>query len=220
VALVLYVEVLLVASIGFFDREIRIATADLEPAAINAELAKFARQELAKAIADGASPQYDRFVNGREGAAEETVTAPGPIVYVFNNWPVIITTALEELRKRSPKRSGRYVNSFIVLANQVPVADFRPIPAEAEVIIFNAQPYTRRIEVGANRSTGKRHFDATKSVMSRRYGVAFRFETKFLDIRGGIDPRVPYILRGSQGRRKDRQAGMPITYPAILMNAL
>src|SRR4051812_26651390 len=129
----------------FFERELRVATAGVEPAAINAMLARYAKEELARALAEGASPIYDRYVNGRRGAVEESVQAPGPIVYVFTNWPLIINTALEELRKRAPRKSGRFASSFIVLANQNLVTDYRAIPADAEVIITNTQPYVRRI---------------------------------------------------------------------------
>lgn len=203
-----------------FDRQLVLATDSISPANVGKALAKFARQELAKAIAGGASPEYDTYVNGRKDAPLESVVPPGPIVFEFINWGLIIKTALDELIKRSPRRSGRYVSSFVVLANQRPVTDYRSIDAEAEVIIFNARPYTRRIEVGANKSSGKRHFDQSKSALSRRFREAFTFETRFLDIRAGVHPLVPYVLKGSQGRRKDRQAGMPISYPAIVINAL
>lgn len=201
-----------------FDRQLVLATEELEPAKINAALARFARRELAKAIAAGASPQYERYVNGVKGAPESAVKAPGPIVYEFINWPIVINAALEELKKRSPRRSGRYINSFVVLANQEPVTDYSKIPADAEVIITNFQPYVRKIEVGANR-TGKRMFDLSKIAMNRRFRGGFTFETRFLDIRSGVHPQIPYILKYSQGRRKDRQAGMPITYPSIVINA-
>ncbi len=51
-----------------FDREIRLATAGFEPEAINAMLATFARQELAKVQAQGASKAYDLFCERSAGA--------------------------------------------------------------------------------------------------------------------------------------------------------
>jgi hypothetical protein len=208
------------AGMQFFERDLRIATAGLEPAAINAALAKFAKEELTRAISGGAaSPQYEKFVNGVKGATEETVKAPGPILYVFSNWPLVIHAALAELTRRVPRRTGRYATSFVVLVDQVVMSDFGRIPADAEVIIFNRQPYTRKMEVGANK-TGKRHFDGTKATMARRFSGAFKFETRFLDIRSGVAPGVPYILKHSAGRRRDRAAGQPISYPAIVINAL
>lgn len=208
-------------SLEFYARDLRLATEQLTGEAINAELARFAREELHKAIQAGeASDQFDRFVNAQRGLAEEAVIAPGPIVYVFNDWPVIILSALAELQKRAPRRSGRYAQSFVVLANGRVVSDYKNIAADAEVIIFNARPQTRRIEVGAKQSAGKRHFDAAKRAVSRRFGNIVNAETRFLNIAAGVHPLVPYVLRTSGGRRKGRQAGDHLTYPAIVMNYL
>lgn len=233
-----------------FDRDIRVATAGLTDDEISREVALFARTSLAELIRTGeASPSYTRFVNGREGAPEEAFdvrsgATPGPILYEFTWWQEIITDALAELIKRSPKRSGRYARSFIVLANQVPVTDYAAISGAEEVIIFNAQPYTRKIEVGAmSMQVPPRHFDATNAMLRRKYGTtgSFSIMTRFLDIRSGIDPRVPYILKGEYAgrynaqrkaiaagarissaarlaRRKDRDAGQPISYPALVIN--
>jgi hypothetical protein len=210
------------ASVGFqfIEREFRVATEGLELPALNAALAQFAKEELARALGEGASQNYETFVNGQRGRAETSVIAPGPIVYVFTNWPLIISTAIEELRKRSPRRSGRFMNSFIVLANQQLTTDYAQIPPNAEVIVTNRQPYVRKIETGANKSLGERMFALTRNALNRRFKDAFTFETKFLDIQSGVAPGVPWILKRSAGGRRDRQAGMPISYPSIVINAL
>lgn len=206
------------AGLETIERQLKLATRDLEPAEINRRLAGFARSELAKALAAGeASEPYDVYVNGVRGAREETVQAPGPILYVFSNWPLVINAALNELRRRSPHRTGRYAASFIVLADGRPVTSFGAIGAGAEVIVFNSRPFTRKIEVGGNR-TGRRHIDASRAALARRFGEAFRFETRYLSIGPGIDPEVPYLLRRG-GRRKGRRAGQAISYPAIVINA-
>lgn len=203
-----------------FDRQIAFATDGIAPENIAKELAKFARAELAKAIAAGASPNYDRYVNGRQGAPEESYQAPGSILYVFSNWPLVINAALAELQKRSPRRSGRFASSFVVLANQTVTTDYGSIPATAEVIIFNAQPTSRKAEVGRLGIPARRLFDGTKSALSRRFREGFAFQTMFVNIKAGVHPLVPYILKGSQGRRRDRQAGSPLSYPTIVINAL
>lgn len=233
-----------------FARDIQVATVGLSDDEISREVALFAKTSLADLIRTGeASANYTRFVNGREGAPEEafnvrSTATPGPILYEFAWWHEVITDALAELVKRSPKRSGRYSRSFIVLANQVPVTSYQNIPGGAEVIIFNAQPYTRKIEVGAmSMSVPPRHFDGAGSALRRKYGSkgGFSIMTRFLDIQSGIDPRVPYILKGEYAgrynaqrrairagarissttrlpRRKDRDAGQAITYPALVIN--
>lgn len=208
------------STISLFDRELKLATADLEPAAINAALARFAKSSVAEVVRSGqASEHYDRFVNGRLGAPEESVQAPGPIVYEFVNWAVIIGGALEELRRRAPRRSGRYAESFIVIAGGRVITDFSAISGGSEVAILNRQPYSRKIETGANKS-GARHFDLAKAAFNRRFSGAFVAQMLFLNVGAGVAPGVPYILKGSQGRRKDRQSGQPITYPALVINVV
>ncbi|MER8540248.1 hypothetical protein NKH17_12415 [Mesorhizobium sp. M1334] len=258
-----------------FERDLKLATAGLEPAAINAALAKYAKAELQLAISAGASPQYDRYVNGVAGLPEEAVVAPGSILYVFSNWPLVINAALAELAKRSPRKSGRFAASFIVIVGGQPVTNYASIPSESEVIITDFQPYIRKVEGGLSGVKRRRVFDGTKNAMSNRFRGAFNFETKFLNIASGVHPTIPYVLKGQQrsastaalatwhgvpkqviegwraqgkrlgtvnmaarlaaqdrrssafraGRetlagRSDSQAGQPITYPSIIINAL
>ncbi|WP_377299674.1 hypothetical protein [Rhizobium sp. SGZ-381] len=202
-----------------FERELRLAVAGLQPEAINAQLAAFAKQELRRVIASGeASPIYERYVNNVRGLPEEAVQVPNGIVYQFVNWPAVIRMALEELRSRVPVKSGRYAGGFMVLANQRAVADYKTIPVDAEVIILNARPYTRKMESGALK-VGKRHFEATKNSLARRFRDGFAFDFRYLDVKPGMHPDIPYILKRC-GRRKDRQAGMPIGYPSLIINTL
>jgi hypothetical protein len=204
-----------------FDRDLKLITAEVEPEILRRELAAFAKRSLAEAIASGeASPMYDRYVNDRLGAPEESVQLPGPIVYVFSNWSVILKEALAELERRAPRRSGKFQQSFIVLVNQQIVTDFSRIAPDAEVIITNAQPYVRKVETGVLKVPRYYVFDGTKNFLVRRFGGSqgsFSFVTRWLNITGGVHPLIPYVLKGSQGKRKDRQAGMPITYPAIVI---
>jgi len=224
-----------------FDRDIKLATTGIEPDAVNAMLAKFARDELAAVIASGeGSGNYDRFVNGRAGAPEETVEAPGPILYTFSWWKDFVEAAVEQLQAFSPRASGRYASSFIVLANQKLVTSFDDIPAGAEIIITNFQPYVRKIEVGAMKmSVPDRVFDRARLALNRRFGNSFRVESTFLDIGGGVHEGMPYILKGHYTRmraarianparfagrsfpkRRDMEAGQPITYPALVVNMI
>jgi hypothetical protein len=205
----------------FFERDLRVATAGMEPEEINKAVASFARKELQRVIGEGiASPDYERYVNGVRGAPEESYKAPGAIVYEFTNWPLVIRAALDELQRRSPHKSGRFAGSFIVIVGERIVTDFRSIPADAEVIITNAQPYVRKAEAGLLGVPRRRIFDGTKRFLARRFAGVLRFETRFLDIASGLHPLIPYRLKYSQGGRKDRQAGMPISYPAIIINSV
>lgn len=233
--------------VGFhaFDREIRLATQDISPEALSRELAKFARAELLKVQAAGASKVYSLYVNGRPATREDEVTAPGPIDYEFALWEPVLEFALSELQRRSPAASGRFRRSFIVIVAGKVVSPMTDIPAEAEVIITNFQPYIRKVEGGVLGVKRFSVFDGTKRALARVFGndrrntpAAFQFETKWLSIGKGVHAEIPYILKGHQqtrmakmtnrssanragrltlARRKDREAGMPITYPAVVM---
>jgi hypothetical protein len=212
------------ATFAQFDHEIRMASAGFDPEAINKALADFARAELRKAQTAGASRTYQLYVNGRPAASEYEVVAPGPIVYQFSLWSEIIAYALSELQRRSPVRSGRFRNSFIVLVDGKTFDPARDVPATSEVIITNFQPYIRKAEAGLLGTKRFAIFDGTKRALARRFGnegrssFGYLFETKWLNIANGVHPQIPYILKRSAGRRKDRQAGIPITYPAVIMS--
>lgn len=231
-----------------FARELRLATAGLEQGAISAELAKFARTQVAEVIASGAgSTVYDRFVNGRPGVSEDLVEAPGPIVYSFVWWEQLIGFALAYLRGRAPRLSGRYANSFIVMVGGRRVAEDTELPAIAEVVITNTQPYSRKLHMAAvsKRAAAKRVraaggkmraanplFEQTRQQIFRTFPGLIDADVKFLPLPGG------YVLKGRQrviaakqnrkssayraGRarlasRRDRVAGEQMTYPSLVM---
>jgi hypothetical protein len=230
-----------------FERDLKVATADLSEEAISSELARFAKQELARAIENGEGSQiYTRYVGGVAGAREETVKAPGPILYVFSWWRPIVEMALAELVKRSPHKSGRFASSFIVIAGDRIVTDYDTLQASDEVIVVNAQPYSRKVQVGAMQMSVPAHmFDAARSAVKKAYGgpgSGFDFAVRFVDIAPGVHPLIPYRLKGEYAgrfnaqrsrlksgqplragearlqRRKDREPGQPITYPALILN--
>ena len=200
-----------------------LATAGLASGQIAKELARFARSELADAITNGeASPVYDKFVNGREGAEEETVVPPGPILYVFSYWQPIIEFALQYLRKRSPVKTGRYQSSHQVMIGSQFIAPDTQIGADEEVTIVDTQPYSRKIEVGhmVMSVPDGVYEDAAKDVR-RQYGIAVNVGVRQIFLPNG------YILKGVFRRgykqfartklKKDTQAGARMTYPALIL---
>lgn len=208
-----------------FAADLRLATADLEPAAVAGALAAYAEAELAAAIASGAaSPRYDRFVNGRLGAPEESVEAPGPILYLFNAWGAAIPAIIEFLVKRSPERSGAYKRDHQALVDWARVAP-EAIPQDAEVIITNTRPYTRKIEAGHMQMTVPHGvYEDAYQFARRNFGGPAGFldvGMKYLVIPGG------YVLRGRyrrgyrtgarKGIRKDTAKDQPLTYPSLVL---
>jgi hypothetical protein len=211
------------ARLQTFAKDIQLATAAIAPAAINAALAQFAQQELASAISSGeASPDYDRYVNGNLGAPESSVQAPGPILYVFNWWTDIVEYALQTLVQKSPVRSGRYQESWIIRANGQQVSSPKDIGIAALVEITNVQPYHRKIDVGhMHMSVPHQLIESTRQQVNRIWGNMITANRTMILLPGG------YILKGhfSRGVRphsrtklgKDVAAGQPMTYPTLSM---
>jgi len=205
--------------------DLQLCTAGIAPDKIASELAKFARSELRDAIASGeGSPIYKKFINnGNEGAEEETVIPPGPILYVFSWWDDIVQYALQTLIERSPERSGRYKKGWqVMVAGQV-VADFKSIPISSEVTIINTEPYSRKIDVGhMHMSVPPFVVEDARSKVMGIFGNIITARRIMIAIPGG------YILKGHfrrgvrpHARRKlrpDTQAGAQMTYPALAMS--
>jgi hypothetical protein len=204
----------------FFERDLRVATAGLEPDEINRTVAAFAKREVARVIAEGlATPNYVRIVNGVADIAEESYRAPGAIIYEFINWDLVIKAALAELQKRSPRKSGRFASSFIVVVGgRTVVTDFTRIRPDAEIIITNFQPYVRKAEVGRLGIAERYLFAGAARAMVSRFSGAFTFTSKFVDVPGSIHSDMPYRLKGrGSNDRISRKSGV-LSYPSIIIN--
>lgn len=193
-----------------FDRVVSFAPGSNDAHWVEQELARFAREELAAAQRAGeASRHYTRAVNGQANLPEEAVRAPGPIVYSFGWLAEAAITGLTQLKARSPVRSGRYRRSFIA------VADGREVPVEAiglarKVELVNTQPYSRKIQVGAQGFETRRGlFDAAARALRREFRGLVRVRVVFVRLSNG------YRLRRGRSRRGDRGAGGELNYPAL-----
>ncbi len=208
------------------------------------QLALFARQQLAEVQASGqGSEVYDLYVNNRPAASEFEVEMAGSIVYVFSWFEDVIRAALAALIKASPRKSGRFASSFVVIVNGRIVDAATPIGSATEVIITNVQPYSRKVQVGAMQmSVPPQLFNRAGQALRRQFkGRGLVVQTKFVNLAPGIHPLVPYILKGgyararsnwlgraSSGRlqhgerklyrRKDLERGQALTYPALVLN--
>ena len=194
-----------------FVRDIKVATAGLEPEAIKALLAQTARAALAEAQAEGAFPsRYVTSVNGRIGAGLESVTPPGPIVFSAIWWPEILIYGVAFAEQRSPVKSGRYKNSWFVMANGSVVDDYEAIQLGAECIITNDQPYSRRIEIGRQHvNVPPGIVEDLVSALRRRFGDLISVRRQFINLEGA------YRLHRTQRRPR---AQHEVTYPAAVIN--
>ncbi|MCP1741717.1 hypothetical protein [Bradyrhizobium japonicum] len=210
--------------ISTFAKDLQLATAGIAPENIGKELAAFARSELANAIQEGeGSERYERYVNGRLGAQEETVVPPGPILYVFHWWREIVEFALQTAVERSPEKSGDYKKSWFIMTPGGVVKSFDDIPINSTVVLTNNRPYARKIDVGHVRMTVPPGIveDVRKAVMAR-FGNFVIAKRTMIPLPGG------YVLKGRFRRgyrpfartklRSDTMAGAQMTYPALVLS--
>lgn len=212
--------------------------------AIHSAVAQRSRLIRDTAIQQGrASPVYVTKVDGRRGAAEETVQlAGGTITYVFSQLAQAANWALDECRKRSPVRSGAFRKSWAVLVDGK-LWDAAPatIPMGTEVWIVNTMPYARKIEVGGQKiKVDPQIVEAVRQIVPRRFN-GIKAQRAFKPLAGGRDARggpVPYILKGAGiasglswtrksgwtskhtpyvSNRSDRQAGEQVLYPTLIL---
>lgn len=224
-----------------FDRELRLATAGLDPDAIVRLLAQTAHKALAEVQANGAAPaRYTRIVNGRVGAPEESVIPPGPILYEFSWLPEIVEFALAFAIERSPvggppddEHPGLFKNSWFVLVNGAVAGDLAAIPPDAEVIVTNDRPYARKIEVGAmTMRVPPGIIEDTRQAVFRRFGNIITAEKRFISLAGAyiLAGRRPLRLAAQDRRssafragrthlaaRKDTARGQELRYPALVL---
>lgn len=200
-----------------FERDLRVATAGLEPEAIKALLAKTARAALAEAQAARQFPSsYVRSVNGRVGATEESVQPPGPIVYTANWWSEVLKYGIGFAEDRSPVKSGRFKRSWFVLANGSLATDYEALPLGAETIITNDQPYARKIEVGHMKmSVPPGIVEDLVLALRRKFGDLLNIRRTFISLEG-----AHRLQNSSKGRRRHAatRSGRPLTYPAAVIS--
>jgi hypothetical protein len=196
-----------------FARDLQVATAGLAPDEISKLLAQTAREALDDAQTAGEFPQrYITSVNGRVGGDIDQVEPPGPIVFTAIWWPEIIEAGLTFAEQRSPVRSGRYKSSWFVMVNGSRTDNFAAVPLDAEVIITNDQPYSRKIEVGAQRvNVPPGIVEDTISMLRRTFGDLISARRQFINLVGA------YQLRTSATRRDAGQPRSDISCRSIVV---
>lgn len=214
---------------------------NLAPEALARKFAVIARGRRDEVIRSGeASASYQTFVDGREGAAEETTRPGGAVVYRFNLMGVVVRRALDELIRRSPEKSGDFKDSFVVSVDGQPwTKKYDDIPTYAEVMIVNVAPYSRKVETGAmTMNVPKEMFERARQRMLRAFPSVF-FNKTFVVLPASFSRgkfQTPYILKGQfhdprfEAQRRERayrlgimfhragrsqERGQQLTYPAL-----
>jgi hypothetical protein len=212
---------------------------NLSGAAQSAALARFARKDVARRQAQGrASKNYTTIVDGRKGAAPETVKPGGVIVYQFSPLRDAAAFAFGFLVGRSPvgtdsKSPGRYRKSWVIFVNwQLWRGDLAKMPRDAEVMIVNPQPYHRKLEMTRGGTKATLTY-LCKLAVERKYKNV-RASHVFVELPQGPAP-APYTMKGgfvsrpqffnSRGRAvkfgkpKFSNKGDAMNYPAVILRA-
>jgi len=223
-----------------FERVIDLAVSHLRPPEVQRVHARIAREGLAEHLAAlPGKPPVRTIVDGRAGAAEESVRAYGLIRYEFGFLAEIAPFALEQARTLSPVDSGRYRDSWIVLADGVPVDAAAVPPETVELTIVNPEPYSRKLNVGKGLDgtpfvieVPPNFVERVAQAVLRRWGNIVRAQVRYLSLQGAYTIKTgnAVLLRREAGRagilvdsraqfqsRRDRNAGSEVTYPAVVI---
>lgn len=221
------------ARIDVFDRDILVAfAADLSPEARSATLAEVAREGIAEAVeinrraSGGAEPTYTQTVDGRLGAALESVRPDGVIEVEF--LAALRLEAVEWIRAAlaaaAPVRSGRFRDSFVLFADGVAVASPDAARDADEWIFVSTVPYARKLEGMGNRPPLSRQapdgvFHAVAVDGQRRFGNVASVKFASRSIEGGMlsawASRTK--LRSKGHARPDRRRDWLTRQPAIVV---
>lgn len=206
-----------------FSRSIEVFIKEnLSPEALSANLAKVAHKVVDDLVGTGQVPAaYTSYVDGRKGAAWETVRPDGAIYVKFNPFPAVATYALEFLKARAPEKTGRYRRGFYFGITREGGSDGKFVEADAfnpaaitsdvvEVVIGNTEPYSRKVDV---QYVGLRKLnfgekcppglfeDAAKMINARFGGMVVAKRVYTTEFPG------QYTLQREQFRKSGRAAG-------------
>ena len=151
---------------------------DLSPASQSAQLAAFAREQLAEAekinaAALGCTPQHTVEVDGVADASEDRVRPNGVIVYTFDLMPDVFGWIAAELEAFAPVLSGRFRRSFAFFVDGVLTDITGEIPEGREFVFLSSVAYAGKIE-GEHKPPESRQapngvFEAVAALARMRY---------------------------------------------------
>lgn len=215
-----------------FTRELEVATRGLSGPEASRRLATTARQHIATverrqlARSGGVMPDHLTIVDGRQGAAPESVKPDGVILIQWHYLTEAVIRTMDYLLDNGPERSGTWKDRLTVYVNDVAIPRTSRIPADAtEAVVVARIIYARRLEVG-NRPNGSpfvlqvsQHFvaqaaEALKPVL-RPLGWAPK--ATWAEPSGPVY-RFKHAITDS--RREHRERQQAVRYPAIAIRKL
>ncbi|WP_371346469.1 hypothetical protein [Ancylobacter sp. IITR112] len=191
------------------------------------QFAAYAREALVEAQevnrrATGQVPTHETFVDGRRGAALETVKPDGTIVFEFDLLNDLFEWIGLTLMQHSPVLSGRYQESHLFFADGVEVEPGATLPEAQEYSFVNAQPYARKIERGQSPMAPDGVYEAVATLASRRFSNVARVRFGYRSLPAGSigDWAKTTNMRASQNSRNrpgDKRFEWLTRQPAVVI---
>lgn len=212
---------------GQFAERIAVSARGLTAAQTEALLEATAKREKTRILGEqtaraGIAPTTETIVDRVRGAPIEAATAKSTIIIEFEYLREIALWIMETLRAKAVSRSGNYQSKFDLMVNGRPF-DVMAIAHETrEIVIVNTAPYARRLEIGKTKDGSPfiiavSKYEFTKKIAAQaqaRFGNFARVRHTYVAIEN------PYKLVRAQGKRRDRQSGAEMLYPAIRVSKL
>lgn len=180
---------------------------DLAPAARQKIIADVARQGLAESQeinrrALGRVPEHETFVDGRKGAALESVNPDrGTIAFTFTLLGDMFGWIDLQLIRHSPALTGQYRRSHVLLADGASVDPDNPPAAAREYAYVNTLAYARKIEgVGERKPQSSQApegvYDVVAALASARFGNLAKIHFAYRALTGAAKgvSRQPAII--------------------------
>lgn len=163
---------------------------DLSPQARSKFVAQYGRQAIGEARQGnarilGRDPRYTVKVDGREGAALESVKPDGEIFAEFELFNDLLRWIDQQLTIHSPKKSGRYLKSHTLFADGVETEPATMLPAADEFVFISTVPYARKIERGASSQAPDGVYQVVATLAQRRFGNVARITFAYRTAIGG-----------------------------------
>ncbi len=190
------------------------------PKAAREEHIRIARKGLKDYLAREPGLKYNIICDGKVAFSETEVKPFGVIKYVFVRLPQIGRFALQTARDLSPVESGRYKNSWILVADDQPVNEFAIPSNVVQLILVNDQPYARKIELRGAKRRGVPPgiVEKVRQIVIRRFPQSITADISYIELKGAYVLKRNYVqIRRSGRQRLHTRAGRELTYPALIM---
>lgn len=190
-----------------------------------AEEARVIREQRARS--GGIAPTLTRLVDGRRGAAYETVRENGVIILQWRYLREIAAVAMARLKARAPETSGDYKRGLKVFADDAEATlSARGIPESTRRVTMVATvPYARRLEIGKREGGGAfviqvaPHIVAeTAQFLARDYRGVATIRFVYEDVQGpaaGRSRAAATRAASRADRRSARAQEVAMRFPAI-----